>query len=286
MGSKSSVPHLTSIIIPAFNQLCFSRLCLIALAGHTVPQFELIVVDNGSTDGTASYLLGVQDHVRFPLKIVSNPKNLGFPAACNQGLREAIGDYLVLLNNDTVVTEGWLEQLIALADSSPTIGMTGPMSNYVSPPQLIEPISYGNLEEMHMFASTWRTTHRGEWFKTPKLSGFCVLIKRQAIDAIGLLDEHFGLGLFDDDDLAIRAARAGFSLAVARDAFVHHFGSRTFAGMGVDTQHLLAHNRALLERKWGLSLDASGEVKLDPWTSILSSSKGGVAISANHMHDT
>ena len=79
--------------------------------------WELIAVDNGSTDGTASYLAGVRDMADVPVTVVSNPKNLGFPAAINQGLREARGEYLVLLNNDVVVTDGWLDQLVALANA-------------------------------------------------------------------------------------------------------------------------------------------------------------------------
>ena len=84
------------------------------------------------------------------------------------------------------------------------------------------------------FARRWRDEHLGEWFTVPKLSGFCLLMKRAVYDKIGGLDERFGLGFFDDDDLAERARRAGFELAVAHDLFVHHFGSRTFAGNGID----------------------------------------------------
>src|SRR6185437_10326448 len=104
------------------------------------------------------------------------------------------------------------------------------MSNYVAPPQLVEPVPYADLEGMHRFAARWRAEHRGQWLDAVKLSGFCLLMKWRAAGTIGGLDERFGLGFFDDDDLALRARRAGFRLAVAHDLFVHHFGSRTFAG--------------------------------------------------------
>ena len=78
---------------------------------HTRPAWELIVVDNGSTDDTAADLAGVRDTARVPVTIVSNPQNGGFPRAINQGLQAARGEYLVLLNNDAVVTDGWLDQL-------------------------------------------------------------------------------------------------------------------------------------------------------------------------------
>ena len=111
---------------------------------------------------------------------------------------------------------------------------------------------YQDLDEMHVFARRWREEHRGKWFTVPKLSGFCLLMKRAVYDAIGGLDERFGLGFFDDDDLAERARRAGFELAVAHDLFVHHFGSRTFVGNGIDAEKLLDENAARFAAKWGI----------------------------------
>jgi GT2 family glycosyltransferase len=271
---------VASIIIPCWDQLEFTRFCLAALVRHTRPPWELIVIDNGSTDGTGTYLASVQDVAPMPVIVVHNERNVGFPAAINQGLKAARGDYLVLMNNDAVVTNGWLDQLIALAEMplkedlttehteitemrtqqgewtkgqhAKTIGLTGPMSNYASPPQLVENVPYANLEEMHAFAWRWREEHRGQWFTGGKLSGFCLLMKRAVYQAIGGLDEQFGLGFFDDDDLAERARRAGFELAVAHDLFVHHFGSRTFQGNGIDTERLLQENSEKFAHKWGL----------------------------------
>src|SRR5262249_3004749 len=106
---------LASVIIPCWNQREFTQYCIQSLFRHTHHPWELIVIDNGSTDDTAAYLFGVQDASPLPVTIIANKANLGFPAAINQGLHAARGDYLVLLNNDTVVTDGWLNQLIALA---------------------------------------------------------------------------------------------------------------------------------------------------------------------------
>ena len=108
------VQGLASIIIPCWNGLEFTRQCVAALVRHTRPPWELIVVDNGSTDGTASYLAGVQDSAGVPVTVVTNARNRGFPAAINQGLQVAQGEFLVMVNNDVVVTDAWLDQLIAL----------------------------------------------------------------------------------------------------------------------------------------------------------------------------
>ena len=182
----------------------------------------------------------------------------------------------MLLNNDAVVTDGWLEQLISLAEiktdltaegegttnqtnltnKEKRIGLVGPMSNDAPPPQLVENVPYKGLEEMDGFAGRWREEHRGQWFTTGKISGFCLLMKRVVYETIGGLDERFGLGFFDDDDLAIRARGAGFELAVAHDLFVHHFGSRTFTGAGIDAERLLQENGRKFAEKWGMG---SGE---------------------------
>ena len=111
----STVRGLASVIIPCWNQVEYTRQCIVALMRQTRPDWELIVINNGSTDGTADYLAGLQDASPVPVTVISNAINRGFPAAISQGLEFARGEYLVLLNNDVVVTDGWLDQLIALA---------------------------------------------------------------------------------------------------------------------------------------------------------------------------
>jgi GT2 family glycosyltransferase len=193
-------------------------------------------------------------------------------------LKAARGEFLVLLNNDVVVTDGWLDQLVALATAKPsdaidagraqhdsTIGLVGPMSNYATPPQLVDSVPYHDIPAMHDFGRQWRDDHLGKWSTVRKLSGFCLLMKRAVYETIGGLDERFGIGFFDDDDLAERARRAGFELAVAHDLFVHHFGSRTFVGNGIDAEKLLDENARRFAAKWGLAATNGKRVALRPW---------------------
>ena len=140
------------------------------------------------------------------------------------------------------------------------------MSNYASPPQLVEACFYRDMAEMHEFARRWRENIAGSGSPCPSCRAFCLLMKRAVYDKIGGLDERFGLGFFDDDDLAERARRAGFELAVAHDLFVHHFGSRTFAGNGIDAERLLDQNAQRFAEKWGRPETNGRRVSLRPFS--------------------
>jgi GT2 family glycosyltransferase len=183
------------------------------------------------------------------VKLIANAQNLGFPAASNQGIRAATGRQILLLNNDTVVTTGWLAHLLRALHSAPEIGLAGPCSNYVSGEQQVA-ASYDELEALDSFAWDWGKANAGMLTDTDRLVGFCLLIRREVVERIGLLDERFGMGSFEDDDYSRRALRAGYRAVIARDAFIHHFGGRTFVGAGVDYFALLRTNRELYRKKW------------------------------------
>ena len=85
---------------------------------------------------------------------------------------------------------------------------------------------------MHAFARKWREEHKGKWQEAERLGGFCMLVKRAVLDKVGPVEGESGLGLFDTDELSVKARRAGFTLVCCKDLFVHHFGSRTFAHGG------------------------------------------------------
>ncbi|MBP3957826.1 glycosyltransferase [Gemmata sp. G18] len=243
--------ELVSLVVLCCNELEVTRLCVASVLAHTRAPYELILVDNGSTDGTPAYLdalVGVPGPAR--VVVVHNPENRGYPAGVNQGLGAARGAFLVLLNNDVVVTPGWLDRLVRCATAGARPGLAGAVTNYAPPPQLVEP-GYADLTGLDAFAAARATAFAGRTLDVPRLTGFCLLVPRLVFEHIGRLDEGFGLGFFDDDDLCLRARRAGFGLAVALDCYVHHFGSTTFRGLGVDTGKQLTENLALYRAKWG-----------------------------------
>jgi GT2 family glycosyltransferase/2-polyprenyl-3-methyl-5-hydroxy-6-metoxy-1,4-benzoquinol methylase/Tfp pilus assembly protein PilF len=235
---------LTSIILLTHNQLAYTRQCVDSIRQYTDEPYELIVVDNASTDDTRDYLRSLAG-----VRVIANADNRGFPAANNQGIRAAAGQQVLLLNNDTLVTTGWLRRLLRALHSDAKVGLAGPCSNCVSGEQQV-PVRYDDLAGLDGFAWDWGKAHDGVLVDTDRLVGFCLLIRREVLDRVGPLDERFGLGCFEDDDYCLRALRAGYRAVIARDAFVHHFGGRTFAGSGVDYAALMQHNQQLFRGKW------------------------------------
>ena len=206
----------TSIIVLGCNQLELSRLCLESVLRHTSGEYELILVDNGSTDETLQFFEGIR-HRPGPsrVEVIHNDENRGFSAGVNQGLAVAKGEFLVLLNNDTIVTPNWLTGLIeATLTNWPKIGMVGPMTNYTAPPQQVVP-AYQDLADLDAFALKRQDQFAGQIVEVPRITGFCLLIRRNVLEKIGgKLDERFGLGFFEDDDLCYAARQAGFKLAM------------------------------------------------------------------------
>lgn len=235
---------LTSIVIVVHNEWMHTRACLDSIRLRTDERYELIVIDNGSDDRTREYLESCSD-----VRLIVNDTNRGFPAAANQGVAAAHGEQILLLNNDTIVTTGWLRRLLAALHGAPDVGVTGPVSNYVSGPQQVL-ADYEDLSLLDGFAWERSKLHDGERTETDRLVGFCLLARREVFDQVGLLDERFGIGNFEDDDLCRRARQAGFRCLIAHDAFVHHVGSATFRGSGIDLGQVLRENERLYRDKW------------------------------------
>ncbi len=239
----------TTIVIVTFDQIEHTRRCIDSVRRCTqCDSYDLVVVDNGSTDGTREYLSAQPD-----VRMVQNEDNRGFSAAANQGIRSTGGGHVLLLNNDVVVTPGWLTRLTRAMDASVEVGLVGPCSDRVSGPQQVT-VDYADAnvgDALDHFAQEWASRHAGRTDDVERLVGFCLLVRRDVVDRIGLLDERFGIGNFEDDDYCRRVRAAGLRCVIARDAFVHHHGSATFHAAGVDYAALMARNRRLFDEKWG-----------------------------------
>ncbi|WP_339323798.1 glycosyltransferase family 2 protein [Paenibacillus sp. FSL W8-0194] len=235
---------LTSIIIPTFNGLDMLVSCIESIREYTDVPYEIIVVDNASTDGTDEYC------VREGVVFISLPANEGFPKACNLGMKAARGEYLLLLNNDVTVTKNWLGNLLAAADSRPDIGLVGPVTNEASGIQKVE-IAFQDLSEFQRIAFENNRPDPGRWLEVKRIIGMCLLIKREVVNRIGYFDEAFSPGHYEDDDYCHRARLAGYRLLICRDVLVHHRGSVSFRqAQPEQLQALIERNYRLFIEKW------------------------------------
>ncbi|OXM83488.1 glycosyltransferase family 2 protein [Paenibacillus rigui] len=235
--------QMVSIIIPNYNGLHWLKPCVQSIRQHTHTPYEVIVVDNGSKDGSVEYCL---DH---KLKLVSVPFNRGFPMACNLGLRVAGGDALLLLNNDTLMTPRGLENMLRCLYSSEDIGIVGPMTNYASGKQQLEE-PFTSVEDM---AARINQPNSAKWRQVERIVGLCFLFRRELLDRIGLLDERFSPGHFEDDDYCYRARQAGYRLMIAGDSFIYHHGSASFQKENEQAvKQLIEQNYRKFMEKWAV----------------------------------
>jgi GT2 family glycosyltransferase len=241
---------IASIVVLSHNSLEeTTKPCLESIVKTTpLEEYQLVLVDNGSTDGTAEYLRNFaakHEHVTLCL----NDINKGFAGGNNDGLRLATGEYIVLLNNDTLLTSGWLEYLLRPLKRNNTIGIVGPVTNSVGNEQRID-LPGLNETNFEIIARSHTDKQKGVWFQTEKLGFFCVAMHRHLLDQVGYLDERFGIGMFEDDDYCLRARKAGYTLTVTEDCFIYHKGSVSFKKLaGEEYNELFNRNRNLFYEK-------------------------------------
>jgi len=255
-----------SVVVLTHNARVAVNLCVESLLTHTDERHELIFVDNASTDGVADDLRDLcAAHDRC--RAIYNSRNLGFAAGNNQGIANATGDHVVLLNSDVVVTEGWLETLISAAEAHPQAGLVGPVTNSVAGVQKLPRVGYdqSTLDDLDIFARMHGEATRGNDELVMWLSGFCLLVKRDLITRIGGLDERYGRGNFEDNDFCLRSFLAGFQSLIATDCFVHHFGGVSFEAVGVDYEAELYDKWEIFKHKWNIPADTpfGGDIDLE-----------------------
>lgn len=250
--SQKAVPKI-SIIVLTYNNLNINKLCIDSLLDKTAyPNYELIIVDNNSVDGTKEYLLELSEKISN-IKVILNENNIGFAAGNNAGIREADGEYIVLLNNDTIVTRGWLTALSKHMENDNRIGMCGPVTNSIGNEAEII-VNYHSMSELERFSYDYTSKYLNEEYNGINvLALFCTMIRREVINACGYLDETYGIGMFEDDDYAEAVKAKGYALIIAEDAFIHHFGSVSFKKLQ-DEEYLKIFNtnKAQFEKKWGI----------------------------------
>lgn len=239
------------IIIPVWDQLEATRACLEHLVRNTGFPYRLIIIDNASRADTKKYLESFAAGRPPDVKLIRNEENVGFVKAVNQGFGVSDSPYVCLMNNDTVPAPKWLENMVEFADSHGEIGLVNPLCNGHGERSIDE---YARILD----------NNKGKYMETNQCFGFCMLIKREVIDKIGILDERFGIGGFDDTDYSMRAYRSGYRCAVVYSAYVYHKEHTSFDAMG-DRKLLVSKCEEEYFKKWprhlrvgiGLTLNSS-----------------------------
>jgi GT2 family glycosyltransferase len=205
-----------TIALVAWNSWAATETCLDSVRPTMGLRDQLVVVDNGSTDETAAALR------LYPwAEVVSNTENRGFAGGCNDALGRARHDIVVFLHNDTAVTDRWIDPLAA-ALAEPSVVAAGPRSDRAPADQRVADPAFSSPAEMRHFAREWARDHRGMLSYTAALGGFCLAVRRDALEALGGFDEGFGLSSFEAEDLCLRLGARGGRLAVCHESFVHH----------------------------------------------------------------
>ena len=248
LAAGSAVGRLSAtIVIPAWNAWEHTERCLRSLRPTLRAGDRVVVVENGSTDGTRELLASYAW-----LDVVANEENQGFARGCNQGAAEVREGVVVFLNSDTVVPMGWLDELLAPFESL-DVGAVGPRSDNVSGRQQTKAVPDPETEPASFaeFAEAWRIAHSGQTSAARRLIGFCLAVRASSFHALGGFDERFEIGGFEDDDLCRRLEQSGLRLLVAHGSFVHHHGHASFDSNAIDWRVQQSENRARFEEKWG-----------------------------------
>lgn len=227
-----------AIVIPVLNQVAYTQQCLACLAPDIASGVKVIVIDNGSTDRTPVFLAG-----RTDVQVVRNAENRGCAPAWNQGIAEA-GDaeWIVVLNNDVLLPAGWLEALLAAAQRH--------RLDVVCPAMRERDLNYDFQAYSRDFMQRLNNVVRQQG-----AHGVAFAVRREVFAKIGVFDEAFRIGQFEDADFFRRARLAGFRTGTVGACFIHHFGSVTQDALSDQsgTRPYEAENRAHFRRKWKLS---------------------------------
>lgn len=217
------------IVIPTYNNLPCLRLCLDSIRACTRMMYNIIVVNNGPDKNVHEYLEKQPDIVYI------KTGRMLFARAVNTGIKSGSSKYVMILNDDTIVSKGWLSNMVDLCEEHPEVGAIGPLSNCdkgwrhdydinvnginLLPGQntveQIEPV----LSNIYGFESPWHEVVERDW-----LALYCTLIPRSVIDKVGILDEKF-TNSGEDTDYCTRIGKMGYKCVSLHDSFVFHFGA-------------------------------------------------------------
>jgi O-antigen biosynthesis protein len=248
-----SSPPLVSIVVIAYNHLDYTRQCIESIYRYTSHlNFELITINNGSSDGTQEYFEELPN-----LKKINFEHNVGVCVAINCGFRIAEGKYTMNVSNDIIVTWHWLDNLLTCMESSEKIGMAVPVCNASCNYQQINP-PCKTIDEIQEFARIYNVSDPNKWEEKIKLSTYAGIYRTDLLMSLGGYDEDFNPGCYDDDAICFSIRRMGYKVIFAKDAFVHHFGAKSFNEEYVKDSTLQYRNKLKFIAKFGVDPYTAG----------------------------
>ena len=236
---------LTTVLILSYNTWPYTIRTIDSIKRYTHTPYKILVVDNGSTDGTIAYLRADKEILH-----IENSCNLGFGRGFNTGLMNIDTPYFVLSNSDVIVTEGWLSKMIGHIDLDEKLVCLGPRSNYVSGPQMVQNVSYKDLDQLQIYAKSKLFQRLDPLTYSQRIVFFFTLFKSQVLSKTGFFDERFEVGNFEDDDYCMRILAQGSKCAFDNSVFIHHYGSQTFLKNKIDYKKVMEINKARFIKKW------------------------------------
>lgn len=251
------------IVVCVHNALDDVKRCLYSIIHYTKQPYSIIVVDDGSREETKLFLEKMASSQNISL--IRNESARGYTFAANQGLKASKADYVVLLNSDTIVTQYWIDKMVACADSDARIGLVGPLSNtasWQSIPTIEQDGDWSDNElPSHLTIADMGAIvekHSAHTYpRIPFLNGFCMMIKRDLINQIGYFDEeNFGRGYGEENDYCLRAQKQGWLLAIADDVYIFHAQSKSYSHE--KRKKLVKHADEMLTKKHGQALILQG----------------------------
>jgi GT2 family glycosyltransferase len=277
-----------SIIVLTRNKRSWTERCLPTLLESRSRDWELIVVDNGSEDGTVEWLQDFQSRAAaqgVSVRVVANPANFGCSTARNQGASLASGRRLVFLDNDVSVrTSSWLERLNAVFDAVPGAAIVGPKLVYPFPPYRIQ-FAGGGITRRGRVVFLGRGADRldprfQQRREVPHVISACLMIRTECFQAAGGFDEAFNPVQFEDTDLCYRVRRLGGRIVYEPSAEMYHYESVTTAGSPdlVNTALVVRHG-LLFRRRWAEAISREPEWQPEEeaaWTPIPTPSVEGI----------
>jgi len=246
---KTMTQSQCDIVVLSWNNLAETKKFVKSLKKNTSIDVRVIIIDNASTDETPTYLKSLEDTENCHFQIIYNQENVGFVRGMNQGMALCSAPYICVANNDILFTKNWLNEIISVFDNNQEIGILNPNSNNMGTPLAKD-------QTIESLGEDLQTANKNHLVETPFCIGFCMVIKRELYEKIGVggFSEDFIPMFFEDTDYSLKAQQAGFHCGIAKGSYVWHKEHASVDQLGKKKEEYFEKSRQTFYDKWGKTL--------------------------------